>query len=76
MDGSPALTGKKMKRFWIIGLAALFPALAGLYFTTPGHAPPGQPPLAVVDGQTLSALRAEFNRTAGSVRVILLLSPT
>jgi hypothetical protein len=66
-----------MKRSWIIGFAALLlVAVAGVYFTTAGHAPAGQPPLIVVDAPALSTLQAEFNRTADGMRVILLLSPT
>ena len=39
-----------------------------------GHqAPSGQPPLAAMD---LAALRADFNRAADRVRLIVLLSPT
>jgi hypothetical protein len=33
----------------------------------------GQPPLAAMD---LAALRADFNRSAGSTRLIVLFSPT
>jgi hypothetical protein len=77
MDGGPTLMVKKMKLARVIGLSALLLAvLGGVYFTTAGHAPPGQPPLVVVDSQTLSTLQAEFNRTADRIRVILLLSPT
>jgi hypothetical protein len=32
--------------------------------------------MAVLTDQTLDALRAEFNQTAGHTRVVLLLSPT
>ena len=66
-----------MKRIWIIVLAAVLALLVtGAYFSWPGHAPVGQPVLAELDSQALSALQAEFNRSSGSLRVILLLSPT
>ncbi len=66
-----------MKRIWIIVLAAVLAvAAAGAYFSWPGHPPAGQPVLVELDTQTLSALQTEFNRTSGSLRVILLLSPT
>jgi hypothetical protein len=66
-----------MKRIWIVVLAAVVALLAtGAYFSWPGHAPAGQPVLLELDTRTLSALQAEFNRTSGSIRVILLLSPT
>ena len=66
-----------MRRAWTIGLAAVIAVLlAGAYFSWPGHPPAGQPVLVELDSQALSALQAEFNRTSGSLRVILLLSPT
>ncbi len=66
-----------MKRSWTIGLGvAIAAALGGIYLTTAGHVPGGQPPLVQIDNQALSNLRAEFNRAASDTRVILLLSPT
>jgi hypothetical protein len=66
-----------MKRIWIIVLAAVLALLVtGAYFSWPGHAPAGQPVLVELDSPALSALQTEFNRTSGSLRVILLLSPT
>ena len=66
-----------MKRSWVIVLAlVVIVALAGLYYAKAGHVPAGQPPLVEIDSHTLSELQADFNRTAGSVRVILLISPT
>jgi hypothetical protein len=38
--------------------------------------PAGQPPLATLDTASVAALREDFNRAAGDVRVIVLLSPT
>jgi hypothetical protein len=66
-----------MKSILKIGLAAaLLALLAGAYFSWPGHAPAAQPALTELDTKTLSGLQTEFNRAAGSLRVILLLSPT
>jgi hypothetical protein len=42
----------------------------------PGTAPVEQPPMVVVNAQTLEKIREEFSRTAGQTRVVLLLSPT
>jgi hypothetical protein len=66
-----------MKSVWaiIIG-AALVAVLGGIYFSGNGHAPAGQPPLIEMSNSQLNTLQADFNRTAGSLRVILLLSPT
>jgi hypothetical protein len=66
-----------MKSILKIGLAAVLLALlAAAYFSWPGHAPAGQTVLTELDNKTLSGLQTEFNRSAGSLRVILLLSPT
>jgi len=66
-----------MKRTWSIVLAAaVLMILGAVYFTRTGHAPAGQPSLVEMNGSTLSALKAEFNRTSDKLRVILLLSPT
>jgi len=66
-----------MKIILKIGLAAVLLALlAAAYFSWPGHAPAGQPVLTELDSKALSGLQTEFNRTAGGLRVILLLSPT
>jgi len=66
-----------MKRTWSMVLAAAVVVILGaFYFTRTGHAPAGQPSLVEMNGSTLSALQAEFNRTSDKLRVILLLSPT
>jgi hypothetical protein len=66
-----------MKGTWPIVFAAMVVVvLGGIYVTRTGHAPASQPPLVEINGSTLSALQAEFNRTPANVRVILLLSPT
>jgi len=57
----------------LVVLALAF--VARSYFA--GHqVPMGQAPLAQLDGESLSSLKAEFNRTADGIRIILLLSPT
>jgi hypothetical protein len=56
-------------------LLAILGALAGYAFQVP-HTPGGQPPLETVTAENLPAFRSEFNDAAGTVRVILLLSPT
>lgn len=42
-----------------------------------GHqVPAGQAPLAELTGKSLDTLKADFNRSADGLRIILLLSPT
>jgi hypothetical protein len=66
-----------MKRAWsFVPAAAVVVILGAVYFTRTGHAPAGQSSLVELNGSTLSALQAEFNRTSDKLRVILLLSPT
>lgn len=40
------------------------------------NVPAAQPPLAFLDHGSLDTLRADFNRAANEVRLIVLLSPT
>ena len=40
------------------------------------YTPAGQPPLAALDAGSLATLKADFNRSAGETRMIVLLSPT
>ena len=65
------------RRRWIV-LAALAVFLAlGVqqrFFTH--NSPAAQPRLAFFDAGSLDTLRADFNRAAGEVRIIVLLSPT
>jgi hypothetical protein len=66
-----------MKRLSIIALGSVrLAVLAGIYLLKASHAPVGQRPLTEMNEAALSGLQAEFNRTAASARVILLLSPT
>jgi hypothetical protein len=56
-------------------LISILGALAGYALRAP-HAPPTQQPLETVTAENLPAFRSAFNDAAGTVRVILLLSPT
>jgi hypothetical protein len=59
----------------VIGVPVLLVALAGWY-DVGGHATPaGQPQLATLAPESFS-LKAEFNRAADRVRLVVLLSPT
>jgi hypothetical protein len=60
----------------IVPAVAVVVILGAVYSTRKGHAPASQPPLLEMNGATVSALQAEFNRTSDKLRVILLLSPT
>ena len=51
-------------------------AVAGFYLLKPSHAPAGQKPLVEMNETALAGVKAEFNRTSDSARMILLLSPT
>jgi hypothetical protein len=54
---------------------ALTVVLGARYFG--GHrVPTGQLPLTELTNDSLDSLKAEFNRSADGVRIILLLSPT
>jgi hypothetical protein len=49
--------------------------IARYYFA--GHqVPAGQAPLAELTSKSLGSLKADFNRSADGVRIVLLLSPT
>ena len=66
-----------MRRTWAIVLAVALVIGGGVfYLTRPASPPPGQPPLVEITGLSLVALQAEFNRSASSLHIILLLSPT
>ena len=57
-------------------IVAVAIALAWYVVGGPRVVPPGQPPLVTLSAAGLAELRADFNRDADKVRVILLLSPT
>jgi len=74
----PSREGRAVNRqslLRLLGPLAIAGALAGYLLRTP-HTPSGQPALQALKGQDLAAFREDFNKAAGEVRVILLLSPT
>ena len=60
----------------LLGFVFLAAGLAGSVGCGPGTAPAAQPPMVTMNAQAIEDIRAEFNRSAGQARVILLLSPT
>jgi len=63
-----------MKRYWPLAAGLGFLLALSMFLSGAGSTPSGQPELVNIDD--LSALKAEFNRSADSVRVILLLAPS
>lgn len=64
------------RRKWIwIALVVVLATFGYRSFGT-HNAPAGQPPLAHLDAGSIEALRADFNRAADGVRIIVLLAPT
>ncbi len=60
-----------------LAVAAVLLVAAGLFYLYAGHqVPPGQPPLADITPQNLSAFESAFNQANEDVRLLLLLSPT
>jgi hypothetical protein len=66
----------KKLRFVLPLLLVALGVAAAWHVWAPRIVPLGQPPLATLDAGTLQNVRADFNRDAGTVRVIVLLSPT
>jgi hypothetical protein len=66
----------KRRSILILGSLAVLLAAVLWYLYAPRRTPAGQPPLATIRNGSLEALRADFNRDSGHVRIILLLSPT
>lgn len=65
------------RRKWIgIALVAVVLAAIGYRYFGTHNAPAGQPALAHLDAGLVETLRADFNRRADEVRIIVLLSPT
>jgi len=64
------------RRWMVLAAVGAIVALVVLprFFTH--NAPSGQPPLGFLDAGSLDGLRADFNRAASGVRIIVLLSPT
>ena len=67
-----------MKRLVIIilAVAALALSCAGYYLYAGSTVPAGQQPLARLTDSNFASLKDSFNASAGSVRVIVMLSPT
>ncbi len=68
-----------MKKALLAGVALLVLCLAGAaawYRWAPRQSPAGQPALVQLGEQDFAAFERAFNEAAGSVRVLLLLSPT
>ena len=64
------------RRRWMVLAALVCLALVFLprFFTHNTPAP--QPPLGFLNAASLETLRADFNRAADAVRIVVLLSPT
>lgn len=67
-----------MKRTLWVMTAVVIALLLGAAFLAyaPREVPPGQPPLVYVNPQNFNDLRKQFNDSATSPRVLLMLSPT
>ena len=65
----------KRKRIVVFGLAAVV-LLAYYYFYGGSAVPSGQAPLVRLNSSNVASLRDEFNGSANSVRLLVLLSPT
>jgi hypothetical protein len=64
-----------LKRAVLVVIALL--AVAGAYYFYGGHStPPGQQRLVSFSSGDLTSLKATFNSSRSSVRVLLMLSPT
>ena len=65
----------KLRRAGVIGALLLSANVGWRFLSAPGSA--GRTPaLRSIDATSLAAFKTEFNRAAGSIRVVLLLSPT
>jgi hypothetical protein len=66
-----------MSRKRILLLVVLLVVFGALYYFYGGHAvPKGQPPLVSFLAGDLTPLKTEFNASASSIRVVVMLSPT
>ena len=67
----------KLKRSWILVLIVVIAAAVfGQQQFGTHEAPKGQPALVHLDTAAIENLRTDFNAARGSVRLIVLLSPT
>ena len=60
----------------VFGVAAVVLAVIARYHFAGHQVPAGQAPLAELTINSLNSLKADFNRSADRVRIVLLLSPT
>jgi len=66
-----------MTRKRILLVVVLLVAFGAVYYFYGGHSTPkGQPPLVSFSAGDLTPLKAEFNASASTIRVVLMLSPT
>lgn len=66
-----------MSRKRIVLVALLLVAFGAVYYFYGGHSTPkGQPPLLSFSSGDLTPLKAAFNSSASSIRVVVMLSPT
>jgi hypothetical protein len=64
-----------MTAAFVVIAVVVLAVIARYYFA--GHqVPAGQAPLAELTSNSLDSLKADFNRFADGVRIVLLLSPT
>ena len=64
------------RRLIVLAALAVCVALVVLPRFVTHNAPATQPPLGFLDAGSLETLRADFNRAANEVRIVVLLSPT
>jgi hypothetical protein len=66
---------RTMTALFVVIAVVMLAVIVRYYFA--GHqVPAGQAPLAELTGKSLDTLKADFNRSADGLRIILLLSPT
>jgi hypothetical protein len=66
-----------MKRKPILWVVTVVVILGVAYYFYAGSATPkGQPPLASLNSQNISGLKAAFNDSAAATRLLVMLSPT
>ena len=64
------------RRGLVLAIVAALVAAFAWWQAGPRVVPAGQPPLVTIDSTSVAALREDFNRAAGAVRIIVLLAPT
>lgn len=69
------MIARRRKSIGFAIVAIVLVAVAYRYFGT-HNVPAGQAALVTLDAGSLDTLRADFNRSAGETRIVILLSPT